>query len=39
MTTPFCGQAKGKTRGKATAQKIMNYRHAAALQAPRRAAE
>jgi hypothetical protein len=26
MTTPFCGQ----TRGKATAQKIMNYGHAAA---------
>jgi hypothetical protein len=35
MTTPFCGH----TRGKTTAQKITNYRHAAALEAPRRAAE
>jgi len=39
MTTPFCGQAKGKAKGKATAEKIMNYRRAAALEAPRRAAE
>jgi hypothetical protein len=43
MTTPFCGQAKGQDEGqgdgKATAQKIMNYRRAAALEAPRRAAE
>jgi len=39
MTTPFCGQARGRTRSKATAEKIMNYRHAAALEATRRAAE
>ena len=39
MMTRFCGQARGRTRGKATAEKIMNYRRAAALEAPRRAAE
>jgi hypothetical protein len=39
MTTPFCGQTRGKTTDKATAQKIMNYRYAAALEARRRAAE
>jgi hypothetical protein len=39
MTTPFCGQAKGQDDEQHDRAKIMNYRHVAALEAPRRAAE